>query len=98
VLAALRDKGYRVPEDISVIGFDNLGFSSFLTPPLTTVSAPTEKVGQIATEKLFSLFEEQFLEDVTLLPTELIIRRSCGCNFESEELRQGGGQVHIYNR
>jgi DNA-binding LacI/PurR family transcriptional regulator len=98
VLTALRDKGYRVPEDISVIGFDNLGFSSFLTPPLTTVSAPTEKVGQIATEKLFSLFEEQFLEEVTLLPTELIIRRSCGCNYESEELRQGGGQVHIYNR
>ncbi len=98
VLTALRDKGYQVPEDISVIGFDNLGFSSFLTPPLTTVSAPTEKVGQIATEKLFSLFEEQFLEEVTLLPTELIIRRSCGCNYESEELRQGGGQVHIYNR
>jgi len=90
VLSALRDHGYRVPEDIAVVGFDNLGFSPFLTPPLTTVVAPTEQVGRIATEKLFSLFEGQFHEDVTLLPTELILRRSCGCNFDSEELRQGG--------
>jgi DNA-binding LacI/PurR family transcriptional regulator len=80
VLKALHENGLRVPEDISVVGFDDLGFSAFLTPPLTTVSAPTEAVGQIATEHLFSLFDKQFPEDVTLLPTELIIRRSCGCN------------------
>lgn len=80
VLMALRENGYRVPEDVSVVGFDNLGFSAFLTPPLTTVSAPTETVGRIATEQLFSLFDKQYPEDVTLLPTELIIRRSCGCD------------------
>jgi DNA-binding LacI/PurR family transcriptional regulator len=80
VLTALRDNGLRVPEDISVVGFDDLGFSAFLTPPLTTVSAPTETVGRIATEQLFSIFDKQFPEGVTLLPTELIIRRSCGCN------------------
>ncbi len=81
VLRALHEKGYRVPEDISVVGFDDLGFSAFLTPPLTTVSAPTETVGRIAAQQLFSLFDKQFPADaVTLLPTELIIRRSCGCN------------------
>lgn len=80
VLMALRDHGRRVPEDVSVIGFDDLGFSAFLTPPLTTVSAPTEMVGRIATEQLFSLFDKQFPGDITLLPTELITRRSCGCN------------------
>ena len=80
VLKALRENGYRVPEDVSVVGFDDLGFSAFLTPPLTTVSAPTETVGRIAMEQLFSLFDKQFPEDVTLLPTELITRRSCGCN------------------
>jgi DNA-binding LacI/PurR family transcriptional regulator len=80
VLTALRENGCRVPEDVSVVGFDDLGFSAFLTPPLTTVSAPTEAVGRIATEQLFSLFDKQYPEDnVTLLPTELIIRRSCGC-------------------
>lgn len=80
VLTALRENGYRVPEDVSVIGFDDLGFSAFLSPPLTTVSAPTETVGRIAMEQLFSLFDNQFPGDVTLLSTELITRRSCGCN------------------
>jgi DNA-binding LacI/PurR family transcriptional regulator len=81
VLKALRENNYRVPEDISVVGFDDLSFSPFLNPPLTTVSAPTEAVGRIATEQLFSLFDKQYPDaDVTLLPTELIIRRSCGCS------------------
>ncbi len=80
VLKALRENNCQVPEDVSVVGFDDLGFSAFLTPPLTTVSAPTEAVGRIATEQLFSLFDKQYPEEnVTLLPTELIIRRSCGC-------------------
>ncbi|MCC7117981.1 MAG: LacI family DNA-binding transcriptional regulator [Anaerolineales bacterium] len=79
VLAALREHRYRVPEDVSVAGFDNSGFSAFLNPPLTTVSAPTEAVGRIAAERLFSLFDKQSAEGVTLLPTELIIRHSCGC-------------------
>lgn len=81
VLKALHENNYRVPEDVSVIGFDNLEFSAFLTPPLTTVSASTESVGRIAAKQLFSIFDKQHPEDVTLLPTELIIRRSCGCNI-----------------
>jgi LacI family transcriptional regulator len=81
VLRALHANEVQVPEEVSVVGFDDLGFSAFLTPPLTTVSAPTEAVGRIATEQLFSLFDKQYPEDdITLLPTELIIRRSCGCN------------------
>jgi LacI family transcriptional regulator len=81
VLRALQENHVRVPEDVSVIGFDNLGFSSFLTPALTTVAAPTEDVGRMAAERLFSiLLEQQLSDEVTLLPTELIIRRSCGCN------------------
>lgn len=89
VLKALQEHNFRIPEDISVIGFDDLGFSAFLTPPLTTVSAPTETVGRIATEQLFSLLDKQFLADVTLLPTELITRRSCGCN-EMNHNKKGG--------
>ena len=80
VISSLTEHGYRVPQDIAVVGFDDQKLSAFLTPPLTTVSAPTESVGRIAAEQLFSLFDKQFPEDVTLLPTELIIRRSCGCN------------------
>jgi len=80
VIKALQDNGYRVPEDISVVGFDDLRLSGFLTPPLTTVRAPTEQVGCIAAEQLFCLIDQQHLSGVTVLPTELIIRRSCGCH------------------
>ena len=80
VIAALTEHGYRVPEDIAVVGFNDARLSAFLTPSLTTVSAPTYSVGRIAAEQLFSLFDKQYPEEVTLLPTELIIRRSCGCN------------------
>jgi LacI family transcriptional regulator len=87
VLRALHEKKIRVPEEVSVVGFDNLGFSPFLTPSLTTVGAPTEDVGRIAAEKLFSIFEQQFPEELTLLPTELIFRHSCGCNQNSDYIK-----------
>jgi DNA-binding LacI/PurR family transcriptional regulator len=80
VIAALVDHNLRVPEDIAVVGFDDLRLSAFLTPPLTTVRAPTESVGRLAAELLFDLLEKQGASGVTLLPTELIIRRSCGCD------------------
>jgi len=79
VINSLQEHGYRVPEDIAVVGFDDLRLSAFLTPPLTTVRAPTEEVGRIATERLFSLLNKEISGGSVLLPTEIIIRRSCGC-------------------
>ena len=79
VLKALHLHGYRIPEDVAVIGFDDLGFAPFLNPPLTTVRAPTESVGRIATERLFDLLENKATDEAVVLPTEIIFRRSCGC-------------------
>jgi len=79
-MQALHKHGYRIPEDIAVIGFDDLGFAPFLNPPLTTVRAPTESVGRIAAERLFDLLENQLSNGAVILPTEIIIRRSCGCD------------------
>ena len=79
VLKALHQNGLRVPEEVAVVGFDDLGFAPFLNPPPTTVRAPTEKVGQIATERLFELLENHPTNEVSILPTEIIFRRSCGC-------------------
>ncbi len=81
VIAALADNNLRVPEDIAVVGFDDQRLSAFLTPPLTTVRAPTESVGRLAAEQLFGVLEKHATSGVTLLPTELIIRRSCGCSI-----------------
>ena len=80
VIAALADFNLRVPEDIAVVGFDDQRLSAFLTPPLTTVRAPTESVGRLAAEQLFEVLDKREATGVTLLPTELIIRRSCGCD------------------
>ncbi len=79
IIDALGEKGLRIPDDISVVGFDDLELSAFLTPPLTTVHAPSDCVGQTAARHLFNLLAGQKVDAVTLLPTEIVIRRSCGC-------------------
>jgi DNA-binding LacI/PurR family transcriptional regulator len=83
VLKSLHEHGLQVPEDVAVIGFDDLGFAQFLHPPLTTVRAPTEAVGRLATERLFDLLEEQASNETAVLPTEIILRRSCGCEQQA---------------
>ena len=84
VLTALREAGIRVPEDVSVAGFDDSRLSPFLSPPLSTVRAPTQEVGQAATRQLFRLLQEEYPDPETLLPTEIILRRSCGCTHKAE--------------
>lgn len=78
-MQALQAAGLRVPEDIAVVGFDDLPFSRYLNPALTTVRAPTEQVGSEAVRLLIELIHEQFAPLETLLPTKLVVRRSCGC-------------------
>ena len=79
VFRALQEHEVEIPEEVSVVGFDDLGFGRFLDPPLSTVRAPTETVARMATERLFSLLEDQPVSGTIVLPTEMIIRRSCGC-------------------
>jgi len=79
VMRSLQLHGLSVPDDVAVVGFDDLGFAQFLNPPLTTVRAPTESVGRIATERLFYMLEDHPSKEVVVLPTEIIFRRSCGC-------------------
>jgi LacI family transcriptional regulator len=78
-MAALRDVGVRVPEEIAVTGFDDTRLARYLTPPLTTVRIPVEQAAQLAVDKLIQLIETGEAQDSIVLPTELIIRRSCGC-------------------
>lgn len=79
VLTALKAGNKRVPEDVAVTGFDDLHLSRYLHPPLTTVRAPTEQVGREATRQLVRLIQEGEADPLVLLPTELVIRQSCGC-------------------
>ena len=78
-LRALQEAGRRVPEEVAVVGFDDQRLAAVLNPPLTTVHAPTREVGRVAARELFCLMRTGEAEPLTLLPTELVIRRSCGC-------------------
>ena len=78
--SALIQAGLRVPGDVALVGFDDMDISRYLNPPLTTVRAPVERVGRTAADQLIRLIQGQTVEPLILLPTELVIRRSCGCS------------------
>lgn len=54
-MKALKERGFRIPEDISITGFDNLPISSVIEPPLTTIHVPKQYMGEAAAERLISL-------------------------------------------
>lgn len=77
VMRALREAGYRVPEDISVIGFDDMPLASYFDPPLTTMRQDLEAIGREAARLLIDTLESPTagLEHVRM-PTQLIVRAS----------------------
>lgn len=76
-LRAAKFAGLRVPEDLSLVGFDNLDVVEYLTPPLTTIAQNAELIGAEAARRLLALTDGEASEDVlTLLPTRLIVRQS----------------------
>ncbi|HEY1705691.1 MAG TPA: LacI family DNA-binding transcriptional regulator [Trebonia sp.] len=79
VLSALRHAGRRVPDDVAVVGCDDIPFAKYLSPPLTTVRIPLAETGRAAFGLLRRCIEGEPLPDKTpLLPVELIVRASCG--------------------
>lgn len=72
---ALHRKGLRVPEDISLVGFDDLPTSMYTTPPLTTVQQPVEEMGRAAAQGVLRLLRGEQAE-VRRMETRLVIRES----------------------
>lgn len=79
VIRTLQQHGYQIPEDIAVVGFDDVPFAQYIAPALTTVHAPIEQAGYLAVCRLVQRIRGQPTERETLLPTRLVIRHSCGC-------------------
>jgi LacI family transcriptional regulator len=73
---AAKELGSRVPEDLSVVGFDNIPFSSYFVPSLTTVEIPMYQIGAAAMEMLVNLISEKHTEKLRWFDTKLLIRDS----------------------
>jgi DNA-binding LacI/PurR family transcriptional regulator len=78
-IRALKIAGRLIPEDVAVVGFDDVPFARYLSPALTTVRAPIEEVGREAVRQLTCLMNGEQAQALTLMRTELVIRESCGC-------------------
>lgn len=78
VLKAARQLDIPIPEKLSVIGFDNIGFSEYCEPELTTISQPRTLIGQQAMRLLISLIKNEPVVRQQTLSTQLIVRRSTG--------------------
>ncbi|QGA50811.1 MULTISPECIES: LacI family DNA-binding transcriptional regulator [Pseudomonas] len=76
-LRRIKQMGLRVPEDISLVGFDDIPFAAYCDPPLTTIAQPAEIFGQKAVEMLIALIEKKpIAEQHVVLPFELTVRGS----------------------
>ncbi len=81
----LQKRGLRIPDDISVAGFDDLALSGSASPALTTVRPPFAQMGMRAVELILGLLDENAqcsaLALPQILPTQVVIRHSCGCQL-----------------
>ncbi|HWV49497.1 MAG TPA: substrate-binding domain-containing protein, partial [Microbacterium sp.] len=77
-MLALKESGRRVPEDVSVVGIDDIPEAQFYDPPLTTVHNPFELQGRAALHRLLALIDPDHAIDLDVPLPELIVRRSSG--------------------
>ena len=74
------EKGYRIPEDISIVGFDNMPFCEMTSPPLTTIDIKKREMGEVAVRRLLAKLECPGEPPVKLqLLTALCERKSVRC-------------------
>jgi len=70
--------GFRIPQDISVVGFDDIAFAAYVDPPLTTVEQRKYEMGQMAMRMLLDILAEaEAVSDITL-QGKLVVRGSSG--------------------
>lgn len=76
-MKAFKEAGYRIPEDISIVGFDNQPLCSYIEPPLTTIHVPTQYMGEMAAKRLIQIIEDKSSSPVKIeINTSLVKRKS----------------------
>jgi len=79
-LRAIHEHGLAVPEDIALVGYDDIEYAAHTTPPLTTVAVPKEEMGKVAVRRAIAQMEqgEQHVFTTTVVAHRLVVRASCG--------------------
>lgn len=76
-IKALNEMKIKIPEDVKVIGFDDIQISQYVEPPLTTIKQPIYEMGEEAVKMLISIIENKSVGETKVLKTTLVERRSC---------------------
>ncbi|NQT97026.1 MAG: LacI family DNA-binding transcriptional regulator [Candidatus Marinimicrobia bacterium] len=81
---AARQLSLQVPQDIAIVGFDDISTARYINPPLTTMNVPVLEIGEMAGNHLIRLLEDnrQVVTREITVPVHLVVRESCGCPKE----------------
>jgi LacI family transcriptional regulator len=93
-LFALAEAGVRVPQDIALVGFDDIPLARFVSPPLTTVRVDVAEMGRRALERLVVSIadpEAAGRSSIETVPVELVVRASCGADSRRRARREEAG-------
>ncbi|MDY7041978.1 MAG: substrate-binding domain-containing protein, partial [Chloroflexota bacterium] len=83
-MEAIKERGLTIPEDIALVGFDDVRLANYVDPSLTTIRLPAYEQGRRAADLLIRLINGEEVEETQiLLKTELVIRESCGAKLKS---------------
>ncbi len=84
-LRAIHDHGLAVPDDVALVGYDDIEYAAHTTPPLTTVAVPKQEMGRLAVRRAIAQMEqgERHVFSTTIVPHTLLIRSSCGTGAHS---------------
>ncbi|MEQ8675339.1 MAG: LacI family DNA-binding transcriptional regulator [Aggregatilineales bacterium] len=81
VMQAAQGMGLSIPDDLAIIGYDNISWSETTTPTLTTINIQKDKIGQLAARRLLDLLNGEALTPIKIeVSNNLVIRESCGCS------------------
>ncbi len=87
VFEALRKRGYNVPEDISVSGFDNIDEAKYSDPPIASVDVPVEAMAQMAVQTIDRILKGWSSEQYIYVPVKGSYQGTCGCRTKNRERR-----------
>lgn len=82
VIRCLKRRGIKVPEDIAVMGFDDIPAASFASPGLSTIQQDTSKAGELLVNNLLQLINNKPITENQIEP-KLIVRQSCGASLSN---------------